>query len=266
MTGFLRKTFGGKDAAQATKEAAAVSAQAQQEALDYLKETEALPQFYREQALGGLGAIYGLPGYENGEETESPGFDMSVIQENPLYKGIMGGKEAGEEAILRNAAATGGLRSGNVQSNLADFSADLEREATTAGYQDYVSGLRGLSGLPSLAPQISQQMAGIGATQAAGITGAAQAKQNALNAGFQTLAGLGSAAIMSDIRLKDNPVAIGEKNGLTVYRWTWNEEAAKHGLHGEEEGYMAHEVFDKYPHAVIEDGGYLKIDEGRING
>ena len=50
----------GDDAAVAAKDAAAIAARGQEEALAYLKETEALPQHYREQALARLGGLYGI--------------------------------------------------------------------------------------------------------------------------------------------------------------------------------------------------------------
>jgi len=62
---FTHDIYGGTDAAEAAEEGAATQARAQQEALDYLKEVEAQPQFYREQALGQLASFYGLPQYES---------------------------------------------------------------------------------------------------------------------------------------------------------------------------------------------------------
>lgn len=53
---------GGDDGASAARDAANIQAQYQREALDYLKEREALPQQYREGALNILGGLYGLGG------------------------------------------------------------------------------------------------------------------------------------------------------------------------------------------------------------
>jgi hypothetical protein len=270
MTGFLRKTFGAKDAAQATKEAAGVSAEAQREALEYLKQQEAAPSFYREQALGGLASLYGLPTY-SAEGVQTPQFDISMLENSPLYQGIISGQQAGEEAILRNAAATGGLRSGNVQSALADFSSDLQNQALMTAYQDYTGGLRGLSGLESYAPQIAEATAGIGATQASGITGAAQARQQGQAAAMGTVlgglqTGMKAFQAFSDVRLKTNVKRIGEKNGFPYYSWDWNDKAASLGLEGSSEGYMAHEVAEVMPEAISESQGYLQVNEGMLNG
>lgn len=268
MTGFLRKSFGAKDAAQATKEAANTSVEFQREALDYLKQQEALPSYFREQALTGLGSIYGIAP-EGGGGTP---FDISSLQQNPLYQGIMQGQKAGEEAILRNASATGGLRSGNVQSNLADFSSNLQNQALMSAYQDQLSGLQGLAyGTPSNANAIAGATTGIGNTLASGITGAAQARQQGQAAATGTLlgglqTGLKAYQAFSDIRLKEDIEQIGEKNGHKYYRWRWNDKARDLGLYGSSEGYMAHEIAETMPDAVTSCKGYLMVDEGKING
>ncbi len=56
---------GAKEAAKASERAAETQAEGQEQALEYLKETEALPQYYREQALTQLGGLYGLGAYRS---------------------------------------------------------------------------------------------------------------------------------------------------------------------------------------------------------
>jgi hypothetical protein len=173
----------GQTAADATTQATQVQAQAQREQLDYLKEINRLPQQYREQALTQLAGAYGLPGAEAGAGQQfTQGFEAS-----PFYQQYLAGQGAGEESVLRHAGATGGLRSGDVQTALS-------REATAGrgqALQQYVGGLQGLSGTPTYSSQIGQGIAGIGQTQAQGITGAAQAQQagltNTLNLGLGAL-------------------------------------------------------------------------------
>ena len=124
MGGIIDMIFGDDDATQAPIDAANIQAQAQREALAYLKEREAVPQQFREGALKQLGGIYGLEGGE--------GSQRETIQDairSPLYKSIMGGKRVGEEAIMRTAGATGGLRSGNVQGNMYDYNVQLQNKA-----------------------------------------------------------------------------------------------------------------------------------------
>lgn len=109
------------------------------------------------------------------------------VKASPMYQEIMAGREAGEEAVMRNAAQTGGLRSGNVQSAMYDYNTQLGNQALTQGYAQQMAGLQGLAGIPTGSQQIGQTMANIGRTQAQGILGGAQAQQ----AGTQNLMNLG---------------------------------------------------------------------------
>lgn len=59
VEGFLARE-GGREAAAATGDAARIAAQSEREALDYLKEVEAMPRYYRDQAMELLGAEFGL--------------------------------------------------------------------------------------------------------------------------------------------------------------------------------------------------------------
>lgn len=62
------------------------------------------------------------------------------IKADPLYESTY---RNGEEALLQNAAATGGLRGGNTQRGLADFSADTLGKV----YQQILSNLGGVANL-----------------------------------------------------------------------------------------------------------------------
>ena len=179
----------GSDAASATKDAAGVQANAQIQALNYLKERESVPQQFREGALKNLGGLAGLEGGTGSQQDL-----INRAQASPLYSAIMGSQQAGEDSILRKAAATGGLRSGNVQGAMYQYNTDLQNQALLQSYNQQLQGLQGLAGLPSNANQIAQGMSDIGTTQAQGITGAAQAKQqgwqnsmDVLGGGFGTL-------------------------------------------------------------------------------
>lgn len=249
VVGKLVGSLTGSDkAAQAATTGAQISADAQREALAYLKETEKLPQALREGALGNLGGLLGLGAVK-------PADAVAKIKGSELYKQVLGSRMAGEEAILRNAGATGGLRSGNVNDALARYNAELEQQAFGAGLQ----GLQGLAGLGSNANQIAATTAGIGQTLGQGITAAGQATaagRSALISG-----GLGAlGAYFSDARLKDNVKPVGQRNGLPWYTWTWNAEAANLGLFGDDEGVMAHEVAELKPEAVRVVDNYLTVD------
>jgi hypothetical protein len=181
---FIGGIFGADDAADAARDAANVQAAAQREGLNYLKEADEIPRQFREGALGMLGGLYGLDGGTGSQQAL-----IDQAKASPLYASIMGTQEAGENAIMRNAAATGGLRGGNTQGALTDYGSQLANQALLTSYQDQLSGLQGLAGLPSNASQIASQMSNIGATQAGGITAAANARQQALGTGINTILG-----------------------------------------------------------------------------
>lgn len=150
---------GGGDPAQAGYDAANQQAFMQRQALQYMKEQEKIPQQMRQNALKQLGGLYGLQGGDwankYGPLGESPGVTADLYGESPgvtdlnmtgqqemidqarnspLYGAIMGGRKAGEDAIMRKASATGGLRSGNVQENLYDYNTQLQNQALLKGY------------------------------------------------------------------------------------------------------------------------------------
>ena len=98
--------------------------------------------------------------------------------------------------------------------------------------------------------------------------GAANAQNAANNAMTQGLFSLGGAALMSDIRTKENIKAIGWlPNGLPVYEYEYKEEFKDHPLagHGTHTGVMAQEVEVMYPNAVITlHDGYKAVDYGKL--
>lgn len=180
-------SYGAQKAGKAAESAAATEAGAQMEQLAYLKEREAVPQYLREAGLERMAGLAGI-GYTVDEETgeivaaegDAFGAQAEMIERakaSPLYGAITGGRAAGEEAIMRRAGATGGLRSGNIQEALYDYNTQLENRALLESYQQERAGLAGLAGLPSGAQQIGQTMADIGATRAAGQIAAGEAKQ-----------------------------------------------------------------------------------------
>lgn len=85
------------------------------------------------EALGGQADLLGL----NGAEAQARA--IGLLQEQPLYQSLY---RTGEEAVLQNAAATGGLRGGNTQRSLADFGADTLARTI----QEQLAQLGGLSG------------------------------------------------------------------------------------------------------------------------
>lgn len=249
---------GGSD--NGAEDAAEVQAQAQREALNYLKSTERLPQAYREGSLKALGTEYGF------DLNGTYGADgMSVVQRaeaSPFYQTAV---QRGEEAVLRNASATGGLRSGNVQEALAG----VNHNALAASYANQLSGLQGMAQLPSNANNIASTMSGVGQTLAQGMIGGAQSAAAQQQANYNNAMGLGSLALQgyetfSDERLKDGIKKVGKENGYDICEWTWNKAANALGLYGKARGVIAQEVEKLNPNAVSDRFGYKTVNYDAI--
>jgi hypothetical protein len=116
-------------------------------------------------------------------------------------------------------------------------------------------------------------------TQGPDLLGAAQMGYNAQMGNFnaqqaaqanlnQGLFSLGGAALMSDIRAKENIKAIGVMdNGLTLYSFEYKDEVKSHPLAGDgiHVGVMAQEVEQVFPYAVKTlDDGYKVVDYGLL--
>jgi hypothetical protein len=98
---------------------------------------------------------------------------------------------------------------------------------------------------------------------------AQQAAQQGLNSGLMGLGGtLGAAAIMSDIRTKENIIAIGTlPNGLPFYEFEYKPEFRDDPFagHGKHIGVMAQEVEEIMPEAVItRPDGYKMVDYAKL--
>ena len=271
-------TSAADQSAQATIRGAEIQAESQREGLDYLKEREALPRQFSEDALKGLGGLYGL---EGGTGNQQDLINRAIS--SPLYKSIMGGQEAGEKSILRNASMTGGFRSGNVQGNLYDYNTQLQNQALLQSYNQQLQGLAGLAGLPSNANAIAGQMSSIGQTlgqgqtAAGGITAqgqvaagqAQQAGYNQMGSNMMGMANLGIQAYgagigFSDRRLKRNLEKIGEVNGHNWYMWDWNIVANKMGLDGKSEGVLADELVKTNPDCIGIQDGFMFVDYTKL--
>lgn len=257
-------TGGDDDVADAPKEAAEIQAKYQREALDYLKEREAIPQQFREGALTQLGGLYGL---EGGEGDQQALIEQAIA--SPLYQAMMGGQKMGEEAIMRHAGMTGGLRSGDVQGAMYDYNTQLQNQALLQSYNQQLQGLQGLAGLPSNVSQIAAQTGAIGQTLAQGDIASAQAQQMQKQQSAGNIMGLGQLGLaaygmFSDRRIKKNIKLIGKVNGYNFYTFKWNKIGKALGLDGETCGCMADEVFQKNPEAVSLKDGFMFVNYSAI--
>lgn len=133
--------------------------------------TTAGPQaFERQLALAGLA----------GPEAQRAA--IAQVQAQPRFGALT---QAGEEAILANAAATGGLRGGNVQNALARFRSDLLANEIEREYARF-------GGLTAFGQGVSQNLAQLGQASGANV-GAAGLQTGQAISGLQGAAGAAQA-------------------------------------------------------------------------
>ena len=108
------------------------------------------------------------------------------IEQGPLFQELA---RQGEQGILQNASATGGLRGGNVQGALAQFRPNLLNQLIEAQYGK-------LAGLTTLGSSSAQNLLNTGSAAAAGT--AAGAQQSAQNIG-NLMVGMGQARAAGQI-------------------------------------------------------------------
>jgi hypothetical protein len=296
---------GGSSAAKQIKRGAETDAAAQREALDYLKQTEAAPQFYRESALDTLASFYGMPTYS---PEQAPGTAMAPFSggrggpKGSPFRGGMGGERVvGEGLAPRDAAPTappqgqspfiegvqqspfygqmiqtGEEAIGRNLSMTGGLRSGTANEALAQNSQNVLQtlvnqrlqGISGMAQLPSNATNIAGYTAGIGQTLGQGQIAAGQAIQSGRSGIMQMAGQAGGAYMMSDPRLKTNKKKVGRCQGVDVFTWTWNKLAGERfNLFGNGYGVMANLVKKSHPqHVTIIDGYYAVHYEGLFNG
>ena len=136
-------------------------------------------------AEAGTGALQGQLALAGLSGVDAQRAAISAIEQGGEYQALVG---AGEEAILQNASATGGLRGGNVQGALAEFRPQVLSSLINQQYSR-------LGGLTNMGLTTQQNLATIGQNAAAGVgTAGLQTGSNIANLyGDQGAAAAGSA-------------------------------------------------------------------------
>jgi hypothetical protein len=122
---------------------------------------------------------------QNAGQSGQQGLIDDVMQ-SPFYNSMV---NQGEQAVARNAAATGGFRSGTAQENLAQNSQNVLQGLVN----QRLGGLQGMVNGPSNTNAIAGSMAGIGQTQGQGIMAQGQIQQG-MYQNLGNLAGMGAQA------------------------------------------------------------------------
>lgn len=114
--------IGGGSAKKASKEAARLQYDAAMKGVaesarqfDLTRQDFASEQQLGEDAIGGFRGLVGLDGADQQQAA------IMALRESPLYQSLY---RNGEEALLANASATGGLRGGNTQRGLYELGED----------------------------------------------------------------------------------------------------------------------------------------------
>lgn len=178
---------------QSSKKSAESAANAQNESSDAAiaqqnKQFEALQALlkpYTEAGSSSLAAQQNLLGL-NGS-----------IAQSTVINGIQNGSnfqllnQAGQNSVLQNAAATGGIRGGNVQSSLANYSSNLLNNLVQQQYSN-------LGGLTSIGQNAAAGVGNAGMSNANQISGLLQS-QGSANAANALAAGKANSQLYSSI-------------------------------------------------------------------
>ena len=283
--------------ADAAGDAAAIQSGASQAGIEeQRRQFDAMRELLKPYTEAGVPAIAGLQPYAKAGEPafeqqqallglKGPEAQRAAIAGIESGAGYQAQVQAGEEALLQRASATGGLRGGNIQAALGQFrpqmlQQEIERQYGRLGgiadigrvtQQNLAqigqssaagTGAAGLQTGTNIANLLGQQ----GAALAGGELGEAKAYGQLFNLPAQFLGmqmGGGKAGgfgnLFSDIRLKKNIKKISTRSdGLNVYEfeYIWGG--------GRQVGLMAQEVQGVYPDAVSESGGYLMVNYSKV--
>lgn len=160
-----------KAARNAARTQAGAATEGVEEQRSQLDEIEKLLKPYVEAGPGALSAQQNLIGLGGTAAQRSA---VNALQVSPEFQAL---NRQGQNAILQNASATGGLRGGNVQGALSQFSPNLLNSMINQQYQR-------LGGLTTLGQQSTVQQAQFGQQTAANIANLLQ-QRGAATAGGQ---------------------------------------------------------------------------------
>lgn len=167
---FVGGLFGGGAQKKASRRAERAMVDAYNRGIDVQEkqfaQTRADFEPWRQEGIDGLSGLGDLVGTNGGEKQN---LAIEQLKASPFYQQLFG---AGEEAVLQNASATGGIRGGNTQGALADFGRDTLMQTI----ERQLASLGGLAGM------------GMGATESVANFG-----QNRANAVTQLLGNIGGA-------------------------------------------------------------------------
>ena len=234
----------------------------------FVAEAQAFNTEARRQELAGQAAAASAQAFANTQAQQRRG--LAAMGVNPASGAARGADRSAllQQSAQRAAAMTGARTSARQEGRALQAAAiGMGNPLATGALQAYAGATgAGSAGLGSAQQPGGAYMQGLGmAGQTYGSmlnmqNQAFMQGQGLQSEMFGSLIGAGStlgAAAISDRRLKENILAIGEYEGLDLTKYQFN-------YIGDErvfEGVMADEVMELYPESVIEmDNGYFAVD------
>lgn len=202
VTGVIGDITGATAAGEAAERAAGVQAAAAQAGIEEQRRqfdlTQELLSPFAQAGTGGEGVMGSLEAQQailglRGPEAQQAA--ISQLEGSPIFQSLVG---QGEQALLQQASATGGLRGGNVQGALAQFRPNILNQLIESQFSK-LGGLTQLgqasaAGVGAAGQQtganIAQLLEQQGAAQAGGIIGKGSTQART----FQNLLGIGTLA------------------------------------------------------------------------
>jgi hypothetical protein len=256
--GFVSDLLGGSDQGQAATDAANIQAgsSAAQVAesrrqFDFVQKLLAPFVNVGTNAVNAQGDLSGI----NGNTAQQTAIDG--IQNGSQFQSML---QQGNRNILQNASATGGLRGGNTQSALAQFSPQLLNQLIQQQFSNYggltSTGANAAAGVGNASANSTSAINSAMQNTANAQAGAAITNGNTQSNTVQSVLGIGAtlAGLFSDERLKSDVKRIGtHKKGFGIYEYI------KFGKR--EVGVLAQEVMKVIPEAVkLHKSGYLMVN------
>lgn len=224
----------------------------------------------RDEAQKFLAPLSGLgqEGIDQASFLTDPQAQYDYLQSNPLFAAAL---ENANTQTMNMAAAGGRISAGDTLQQLSNnvlLSASPLIAGQKASIGDLISAGAGVAGSQAnIAIGKGTELSNLIQTGGNVAASAALAQSNIQQQQSQNTQNLAMTALsfMSDPRLKEDKVIIGEQNGFKIWAWNWNEKAKElFGLIGQATGVMADEVKEKRPEAIVMRDGYMTVDYNMI--
>ena len=210
--------------------------------------------------------------FTNANNLSGTNYNLNQASNNDAYQKNMGqlGQAYGNTMGAQGQAMQNRLN--NTQQRLGNNLNRMQLGRGMAGMsQNYLQ--QAGSGFSNIAGMAGQSAVGLGGLNNSYNATMQQAQSAANNRSSEAKGGmlgtagkLGTAALFSDARLKENLVKVGEFEGLNIYNWDWNEDGIIIAGDTPTTGFVAQEVQELYPEYVAPDPetGYLQVKYGEI--